>query len=395
MEHKVGMRQSPLPRSRRTLSRRCAYAVILTSCLQVSSCGDTGANHPTVEVLRPPPPPDMSLRLERAVRSTEEIVFFQVGDVLISEDGALIVSNAGTHSLVFVDTDGVPRRTVGRRGSGPGEFENLTSVRPAEGDFVVWDQQLRHLTTFSRDGALRRVVKLEPSGAWRLITAWNGSAVLVKPPSDESRVRTYAVVDSTGVVAQVWERSGRERGVVSYPSRHPVTGAPGRTVAILPACMPETLEVGLDSVVFSIDTAEGTVQQQLNDGSNRIIYRSPYRTRFGPAARQRIEADIHAAVPETVASALRRAGYPDGYLPVWQRAMAGDDLIFLERATCAPGTHSRTWDVITRNGTAVGSFALPSDHHLRGVSRELFAVVAVDSFEVEYLQLYRPVPPLR
>ena len=80
--------------------------------------------------------------------------------VLLS-DGRIVVANGGTSELRFFGPDGRWMMTAGRRGAGPGEFENLGWLDVGAGDTLrTYDWSLRRLSVFSANGAFVRPVSL-------------------------------------------------------------------------------------------------------------------------------------------------------------------------------------------------------------------------------------------
>jgi hypothetical protein len=93
------------------------------------------------------------------------------GEALMLVAGAVrfgdrvVVADAGAHQLRFYDLAGKLLRTVGREGSGPGEFRNLAWTGPLPGDSVgAWNARLRRLSVYSRDGHLGRTAEFTVKG---------------------------------------------------------------------------------------------------------------------------------------------------------------------------------------------------------------------------------------
>ncbi len=72
-------------------------------------------------------------------------------------DGRIVVANQGTSEIRFFDLEGRRLLSVGRKGSGPGEFERIASLAVAAGDTVlVFDRATRRLTVLAPTGAMVR-----------------------------------------------------------------------------------------------------------------------------------------------------------------------------------------------------------------------------------------------
>jgi hypothetical protein len=71
-------------------------------------------------------------------------------------DGTIVVADA-TGAVLHFDTLGAIKRRIGRRGEGPGEFQDIWWLGQCGVDSVfVWDRGLRRMTVFDRSGAIVR-----------------------------------------------------------------------------------------------------------------------------------------------------------------------------------------------------------------------------------------------
>ena len=73
--------------------------------------------------------------------------------------GRIAIANQGTEELRIYGPDGEHVRTVGRKGGGPGEFEDMWGLVPMPGDSLgVFDWSAKRLTLFDDAGAFGRMV---------------------------------------------------------------------------------------------------------------------------------------------------------------------------------------------------------------------------------------------
>jgi len=81
--------------------------------------------------------------------------------------GAVVIGDAGSRDLIVMRDGGTPIR-VGRPGSGPGEFRNLSDVFAWSGDSVlVFDSSWPRVTVFSLEGGSPRTFPLQaPEGTF-------------------------------------------------------------------------------------------------------------------------------------------------------------------------------------------------------------------------------------
>jgi hypothetical protein len=85
--------------------------------------------------------------------------FDGVRDIEVLPDGRLLVLEGKDQQVHVLSERGVPIRTIGRVGSGPGEFRNATGIVIArDGGFIVNDVDNSRYTLFSPAGDLIRTV---------------------------------------------------------------------------------------------------------------------------------------------------------------------------------------------------------------------------------------------
>ena len=87
---------------------------------------------------------------------------YRAGGAARLGDGRIAILNAGTSEVRFFGADGRHLRSVGRKGSGPGEFQSPFPLLHLPHDTIgVWDGSQQRITVFSPDGELVRVAKVD------------------------------------------------------------------------------------------------------------------------------------------------------------------------------------------------------------------------------------------
>jgi hypothetical protein len=115
------------------------------------------------------------------VEGDEEYQFFQVTGALELSDGRIVVANAGTGELRFFDASGSFISSSGRKGSGPGEFQDIQWIeRLAADSMIVYDYRLRRISVIDPDGRFVRSLDLH------FIDQIGGFPILVAPFTDGS-----------------------------------------------------------------------------------------------------------------------------------------------------------------------------------------------------------------
>ena len=86
---------------------------------------------------------------------------YRVQGVRTFDDGRILVVDGGSRQLRFLDSEGRLLDRVGRKGEGPGEFEDPILV-PLIGvdSLLVWDRYLQRFQYFSEDGVSNRTLFL-------------------------------------------------------------------------------------------------------------------------------------------------------------------------------------------------------------------------------------------
>jgi hypothetical protein len=83
----------------------------------------------------------------------EHYQLFDVRAAARQSDGEIVLVDGGTRELRLYDRKGVYLRTLGRRGSGPGEFQEPNQLLIAADDsLLVWDDALARITRFDSAG---------------------------------------------------------------------------------------------------------------------------------------------------------------------------------------------------------------------------------------------------
>lgn len=73
--------------------------------------------------------------------------------ITASENGFILYDDGLNQILVFTH-DGDPVSTFGRQGSGPGEFQSVSTIKYDEGEIIVSDSELLRLTSFGSEGKI-------------------------------------------------------------------------------------------------------------------------------------------------------------------------------------------------------------------------------------------------
>ena len=96
-----------------------------------------------------------------SVSAGEEYELFQVWSPVRLSNGSIVVVNGGSQELRFYDADGRFVRAAGRRGGGPGEFQNVRWMHHMPGDsLITYDFGHRRFAVFDSSGTFARGFRL-------------------------------------------------------------------------------------------------------------------------------------------------------------------------------------------------------------------------------------------
>jgi hypothetical protein len=137
-------------------------------------------------------------------------------------DGRIVISNAQTHEVRFYSRDGDFIRSVGGRGSGPGEFQVVGRLSRGPGDSVaVVDPVLSRLTLFSSEGELGRTIPIDLfDGGFPSLRGFLSDMLVVYQVtrSDRSGGESRALRDEGVVVVKPMHLRGGEEVVGAFPA---------------------------------------------------------------------------------------------------------------------------------------------------------------------------------
>ena len=315
-------------------------------------------------------------------------------------DGTIVIGNSGSSELRFFDARGKFVRSLGRRGAGPGEFGEFSSVRPiVYGNRIISDDGGNsRVLTFELNGRGTTSFRLDPSpsAARAFLVAPLGSAMLGMAPlggglrgAPGSMIQVtmqYAIYDTVGtrrrIIFEIPERPRivhAYQGITHYPYV-PLTAAP--------------IVLATDSVIYLIrgDAPEievwspaGTLVRKLTWPAKRI----PTADIWGKY-RQAEMAAMTSDRDRTLYGHYYEMNLPlPKFIPV-ARGMLSDPAgnLWIERFRL-PGEKIVLWDVVDARGRLLGTVTMPEGLQVFQVGTDFVLGRLRDSLDVEMVQLYR------
>lgn len=302
--------------------------------------------------------------------------FTEVNGGRVNSRGDIALTLRQDFEVRIYDTKGKRLATIGRRGSGPGEFQR-PQVQGWNADTVwIYDFALRRHAFFTRTGQLVRTTPLET--AQRQVRVINeGSEVRLVDFSPSAR-RADGSLLGAGTILRTsgGAHSARELVVVSYS-----TDGTARRLASLEADprweqalastnMVVTSPNGDEVLTVSVSdlslTGSSVLLSRLSaSGSVLSSTRLPYRGLEYPAARRDsvlrrgTGVDRSRSVPSSMA--------PSVTPPVWGALLRNDGMALL---TMQDTPNSFKVVMVDRKGVVRGEFRLPKSHELMSARDE-------------------------
>ncbi|MCI0434196.1 MAG: 6-bladed beta-propeller [Gemmatimonadetes bacterium] len=327
---------------------------------------------------------------------------FRVVDAHRRSDGSIVVANSGSSELRVFDATGTYTATWGRRGSGPGEFQSLSSVHAGTADtLLVWDGRERRMSVLGPDGALARDFTLGenttsatpigrlPDGGlagWTFTIIPGGEptdgmqrapAPVLRFAPDGSALDTIGVFPGAERVVRVNSRDGQILSIEVY--QPPFARTTQHAVS------------GDDIWVGTQDAAE--IRVYAPDGTLRRIVRTGHVGQT--VTPQHVEAWIErtaSGAPEEARQQIRDGmrGLPHGEIvPAYGQFLADDAgrvwVSDYNDPLAAPGR----WTIHDAEGRGIARITLPARFQPYQAGVDWILGRQLDDFDVEHVRLYR------
>jgi hypothetical protein len=97
----------------------------------------------------------------------EESLFDSIVDANINSKGDIYVADRGLNEIRKFNKDGEYLLTMGRKGQGPGEFQDIRTIAVnSHDDLIVFDSMLRRISIFSDNGEHIKTTKILMPDSW-------------------------------------------------------------------------------------------------------------------------------------------------------------------------------------------------------------------------------------
>ncbi len=369
----------------------------------VSNPAWPGADNPVVQLSDEP-----TLVIGGNTGGRAEEQFSYISGLFRLSDGSIAVANAGSFEVRLFDSSGKFIRSMGRAGSGPGEFQSLYGIyRLPRDSIAAFDTQLQSMTVFAPDGRVGRTFSVTGSPAGSRVTP----AGVLGTGRDANWLMLFA--PNSGMLER-----GQAR-MQLFLARYDQKGALRDTIARLPGFEVFVHDAGKGRVVPTVLYGWGVAVATADDGFLVAASNLFEINRYTPDGR--IESITrHAVKPRTVSAqdiadaraaqlllfrspeqkALLREAHIHMPVPLNMPAI-GSTLAgrapwivvnesggFWVLNFQAPSDKRAVWSIFDRGGRMHGNISLPESFALYEVGKDYILGVRKDSLEVEQVLIY-------
>lgn len=328
----------------------------------------------------------------RTIGEEEGLLIAQAGEIVVLDDGTTIVQANGNEISLF-SVSGGPVRTVGRQGSGPGEFMFTPRLFHFRDGIGAFDLVQSRVSLFDREGIHLQTIRPASGRISAVVGSPDASMIVGRMASPVAHIVHYARYSLDG---EVIDTIGPIVGVES--TRVQWVSPDGITRGFSHGCDPEIIATTVGSTLYIFDGGNGHLSAVSPDRSIHRIHEVQVRQIISQQLLDRVQSLFESReVPDQIArEALARFGAVGDSEPVaWDRVLPDQEgRIWLQRSECQRDLESpRIWEVVDVSGGYLGTVSIPSQYSLRAVHGNMALAYSFDEFGVASLNILRiPIP---
>ncbi len=283
------------------------------------------------------------------------------------------VVDAGHSEIRVFDGTGRYRRTIGRKGEGPGEFANISWVQVSHDTLLIYDMNQRRLTLLRADGTVHATTLARPEGeatfatpvaraaggTWVVRNSFTGARLVgqnAPPPTGVLRDTVgIGLLDATGTGPVAYFHRAAGRRLIGLPT--------GTYVSRFSRSAPQSVHtVGgriavVDSELARISWFTGDGQAQAS--APLAIPRRPVVASTLDSLRGAAMEGITSPPEREAIGAMHDPQAAPTHLPVFQAVLPdGDAMLWLEEWQYAPPNSAR-YLVVNGEGKWVATVTMP------------------------------------
>ncbi len=375
--------------------------VSATACDRTGASGNRNANDgsasaaphgvsPAASPLSDDAPP--TFEIQQLWTSDEDALFTYISHLDVDQNGTVFVADASALTVSVLSSGGELLRTIGRKGSGPGEFQGIGSIQIGAGDTLfVFDPMLQRLTAFRPhdDSTVytRHVAGRGTGAPQRAYRIRSGPQIIATymPPfqAGASDDRTFErrllvrLLEPDGTI----ERDSLLVGMGSSNLFRRVkslisvgTNAFGRQPLVHVSSSDHLYYARTDSVGVTVMELDGSTTRRC------ALATDPVKVR--PEDLRREQELTSPRLRDVLADSM-----PDVWPPLAGMVIDEKDGVWL--GLTGDGGRADRWVLCDRNGVVRGTVRLPAGVTLAAVQGDLLYGTARDEDQVPFIQAYR------
>jgi hypothetical protein len=329
---------------------------------------------------------EATIRLSDASGAPPEL--FSVRGALALGSGRIVVADA-TPRLIFFNADGSYHRTVGRRGRGPGEFQQISWIARIQGDSIVVAEPpgSARVSVFGPDGEFVRLLTIPGPSIANFYGAFSDGTLLggFQSPFPSSAPVAFVQTDAELIRFDAAGRVLRRLGRVPVGDFIRVPGG-----LISPTFLKKT-EIVVRAMEAYITSGEGfEVRVVTADGQDGGTVGAPFQVVPFPA-REAVRA-LAGSRFEGVVTERNLSGWPrnqsypatagvqiDDEGNIWLRGYQPDDQL------------PSTWTVFNQAGAVIADVVMPPRIWPFHIGADFVIVRVLDELDVPYVEVRRLV----
>jgi hypothetical protein len=335
------------------------------------------------------------------LEGSQDQILYRVYSAAYLPDGGVLISNSGSQQLRIYDSKGILLRSLGRTGSGPGEFGDWSVMRIlslSEDSMVVSDEANGRVNVFALDGSSTRSfspASVPGSGRTRMRGRFDDGTWLsvmptgggFAPPGDiiETEWSLYRHSENASSMDEIVTLNGRRRISISM-------GDGVVTSPFVPLGAAALYRTDGSSLVTN-SSGNPELRRYSADDSLEAIYRwSPHRTRIEDIWPEFSE-DYLEGVSEDSRPAYRRLLESDD-LPLDEFVPAMEDIVIDSQGLIwvahfrLPWRPDRVWDVLSPDGEWLGPMTTPEGMKVLEIGDDYILGVHADQLGTERVRVF-------
>jgi hypothetical protein len=107
------------------------------------------------------------------LEGAQEYMFGDVAGIAVGRDGSIVVADGQGPIVRMYDAHGRFLRNLGRRGTGPGEYNEILGIQTlSDGRFATWDPQNRRINVYDPAAPRSTTIPFRPGCSLKTFSRW-------------------------------------------------------------------------------------------------------------------------------------------------------------------------------------------------------------------------------